>query len=348
MEERPPPLPTPFTRHAGVELPVVCGAMYPCSNPELVAAVSEAGGLGVVQPISLTYVHGWELRAGLRYIRGLTSRPVGFNVIVEHTTRAYERRLREWVEIALEEGVRFFVTALGRPDWVCAAVHAAGGVVYHDVTERRWALRALEGGVDGLVCVNRDAGGHAGQRSAEELYAELADLGVPLLCAGGVGDPEAFVRALRLGYAGVQMGTRFLASTECRLPEAYRQAILQAGAEDIVHTVRLSGIPCAVIRTPAVERLGLDAGPVARRLLRTRRGKRWVRTWYAIRAMRSLKQGLSRGLSHKDVFQAGRSVAGIHEILPAAEILRRFAAAAQEAGLYRGGEDSEPRTRATP
>ena len=64
---------TPFTRHARVAVPLICGPMYPCSNPELVAAVSEAGGLGVVQPISLTYVHGYDLRAGLRHIRSLTS-----------------------------------------------------------------------------------------------------------------------------------------------------------------------------------------------------------------------------------------------------------------------------------
>ncbi len=70
---------TAFTRHAGVRVPLICGPMYPCSNPELVAAVSEAGGLGMVQPISLTYVHGYEFRAGLRYIRTLTGKPIGFN-----------------------------------------------------------------------------------------------------------------------------------------------------------------------------------------------------------------------------------------------------------------------------
>ena len=78
---------TPFTRHAGVAVPLICGPMYPCSNPELVAAVSEAGGLGVVQPIALSYVHGHELRAGLRYIRSLTARPVGFNALIEASSR---------------------------------------------------------------------------------------------------------------------------------------------------------------------------------------------------------------------------------------------------------------------
>ena len=70
---------TAFTRHAGVRVPLICGPMYPCSNPELVAEVSEAGALGIVQPISLTYVHGHEFRAGLRFIRSLTTKPIGFN-----------------------------------------------------------------------------------------------------------------------------------------------------------------------------------------------------------------------------------------------------------------------------
>ena len=82
------PLETPLTRHAGIEVPLICGAMYPCSNPELVAAVSEAGGIGIVQPISLTYVHGHDFRAGLRLIRTLTSRPIGMNALIEQSSRA--------------------------------------------------------------------------------------------------------------------------------------------------------------------------------------------------------------------------------------------------------------------
>jgi nitronate monooxygenase len=68
---------TEFSRTLGIEVPLICGAMYPCSNPELVAAVSEAGGIGIIQPLSLTYVHGYDFRDGLRYIRSLTSKPVG-------------------------------------------------------------------------------------------------------------------------------------------------------------------------------------------------------------------------------------------------------------------------------
>jgi len=321
-------LDTPLARHAGVAVPLLCGAMYPCSNPELVAAVSEAGGLGIVQPISLVYVHGHELRAGLRFIRERTSRPIGLNVIVEKTARAYEERMKRWLDVAVEEGIRFFVTALGNPRWVVERAHAAGGVVYHDVTERRWAEKALAERVDGLICVNRRAGGHAGRLTAEELSENLGDLGVPLVAAGGIGDERGFAAALELGYAGVQMGTRFIATPECRAHQEYKQAIVAARAADIVLTERLSGVPCAVIRTPYIERVGTTAGALARRLLRGRRSKHLMRTLYALRSLRELKQAALRGPSYREVFQAGQSVETIGAVEPAGEIVRRCARAA--------------------
>ena len=119
-----------------IGLPVIGGAMYPCSNPELVAAVSAAGGIGIVQPISLTFVFRHEFRAGLRLIRSLTDRPIGMNALIEAFSASYRRRMEGWVDVALEEGVRFFVTSLGNPRWVVERAAAAGGIVYHDVTER--------------------------------------------------------------------------------------------------------------------------------------------------------------------------------------------------------------------
>ena len=320
-------LATPLARAAGIEVPLLCGAMYPCSNPELVAAVSEAGGLGIVQPISLVYVHGHDLAAGLAYIRSLTAKPIGFNVIVEKSARAYEERMKRWFDQALDAGIRFAVTALGNPRWVVERMHAAGGVVYHDVTERKWAERALAEGVDGLICVNRRAGGHAGGLTGEELLDSLGDLGVPLVCAGGVGDERGFAAALAAGYAGVQMGTRFIATPECRAHDDYKRAILAARAEDVVLTERLSGVPCSVIRTPYIDRVGTKAGPLARRLLRGRRTKHWMRTLYALRSLRELKKASLEGPGYRDVWQAGKSVDAIDAILPAGEIVRRCAAA---------------------
>ena len=322
---------TPLTSHAGVAVPLICGPMYPCSNPELVAAVSDAGGLGVVQPISLTYVHGHEFREGLRFIRSRTSRPIGMNALIEQSSRMYHERMVKWIDVALEEGVRFFITSLGNPRWVVDRVHAVGGVVYHDVTERKWAMKALAGGVDGLIAVNDRAGGHTGGLDAERLLHDVGDLGLPVVCAGGVGTPEEFVAMLRLGYAGVQMGTRFIATQECRTNAEYKQAILDSDEGDIVLTERVTGVPVSVIRTPYIERMGTRAGPVARWMLRGRRTKHWMRTFYALRSLWQLKRSNAEAGASKDYWQAGRSVAGIHAIEPAGEIVRRFAAAAETA-----------------
>lgn len=318
---------TKLLAHARIEVPLICGAMYPCSNPELVAAVSEAGGIGIVQPISLTYVHGHDFREGLRLIRSLTAKPIGLNALIEQSSKTYRQRMESWLEIALEEGVRFFVTSLGNPRWVVERVRPLGGVVYHDVTERKWAEKGRDAGVDGLIAVNDRAGGHAGGKSAEQLHAVLSDLGLPIVCAGGVGSEHDFVRALGIGYAGAQLGTRFIATEECRANAAYKQAIVDAGEADIVLTERISGVPVAVINTPHVRRLGTRAGPLARLLLRGRRTKHWMRTVYGLRALFQLKRGLMRSAPERDYWQAGKSVAGIERVEPAGEVVRRFAAA---------------------
>jgi nitronate monooxygenase len=319
---------TPFARQVGIDVPLICGAMYPCSNPELVAAVSDAGGIGVVQPISLTYVHGHEFRAGLRYIRSLTSKPIGMNALIEQSSRVYRERMERWIDVALDEGIRFFVTSLGNPRWVVDKVARVGGVVYHDVTERKWALKGADAGVHGLIAVNADAGGHAGPRTPAALYDELADLGLPLICAGGVGDRTHFRRALEMGYAGVQMGTRFIATVECHAHPDYKQAILRAAADDIVLTERLTGVPVAVIRNEYIDRIGTKAGRIARFMLRRRRTKHLMRTIYGLRSLRALRRSLNAPASDRDYWQAGRSVSQIHEIRPAAEIVREFAAEA--------------------
>src|SRR5204862_7289678 len=125
----------------------------------------------------------------------------------------------------------------------------------------RGAEKVLEAGADGLNSVSGRAGGDARSKSPETLLAELRDLDVPLVCAGGVGDEADFKRALELGYDGVQMGTRFIATAECRAHDDYKRAILAAEAKDIVLTERVTGVPLSVIKTPYVERVGTKAGP---------------------------------------------------------------------------------------
>ena len=317
-----------FCRLAGVEVPLICGAMYPCSNPELVGAVAAAGAMAIVQPLSLVYVHGRDFREGLKETQRLADgKPIGFNAIIEKSAKAYENRMRQWIDISLEEGVRFFVTALGNPSWVVEKVHAVGGTVFHDVTALKWAQKAQEAGVDGLICVNKRAGGHAGTLSPEKLMEDLATLGLPLVAAGGAGDETEFARLVNLGYGAVQMGTRFIATEECQVHKDYWDAIIKAKEDDIVLTERLSGVPVAVINTPLVQKVGTKAGPIARRLLKGRRTKHWMRTLYALKSLRELKNTIKKGVTYKDVWQAGKSVQGIDSVEPAGDVVRRFAAA---------------------
>ncbi len=331
---------TPLSRAAGVDVPLICGPMYPCSNPELVAAASEAGGLGVLQPVTLTYVFGYDFREGIRHIRSLTDRPIGMNALIEGASQTYRERMEKWIDIALEEGVRFFITSLGKPRWVVDRVGQVGGVVYHDVTERKWALKAVESGVQGLIAVNSRAGGHAGPLSTDSLLDEVRDLGLPVVCAGGVGAPQEFKEALDLGYAGVQMGTRFIATVECQASEPYKQAIVAAAETDIVLTERLTGLPVAVIATPYVKRLGLKAGPIARRMLKGRRTKHLMRALYTLRAARTLKHTALDKAGGTEYWQAGRSVASIHSVVPAATIVHACADAVRSAPIESSREES--------
>jgi nitronate monooxygenase len=319
---------TTLTRQSGIRVPLICGAMYPCSNPELVGAVSAAGGMGIIQPISLTFVHGYDFREGVRLMEKLAQgKPLGFNALIEQSSTYYRERMSKWIDASLEEGIRFFITSLGNPKWVVERVAQVGGVVYHDVTEARWARKGADAGVHGLIAVNNRAGGHAGSRSAEQLIEELSPFGLPLVCAGGIGTPVEFRRALDMGYAGAQLGTRFIATPECNAHPDYKRAIVEATSNDIVLTERLTGVPVAVINNDYVRQLGTRAGPVARFMLRHRRMKHWMRTIYAVRSLQRLKKDLHRGKGSEEYWQAGKSVDGIHGIEPATNIVRKFEAA---------------------
>jgi nitronate monooxygenase len=313
-----------LTADTGCVLPLIGGPMYPCSNAELVAAISAAGALGVVQPLALEFVHQQPLRDGLRFIRTLTDAPIGMNALIEGSSRRYRARMEAWITIALEEGVRFFITSLGNPRWVVDRVSPHGGIVYHDATEAKWAAKGVEAGARGLIAVNNLAGGHAGGRDPAALLDELRPFGVPVVAAGGVGRAAQFRAMLDLGYDGVQCGTRFIATTECTAAESYKQAIVAAHAEDIVLSERLTGVPVAVIRTPWVERIGLRAGPIARFLLRHRRTRHWMRTLYALRSLFQLRRSSYDASSKGEYWQAGRSVDGIERVEPVATILGRF------------------------
>ncbi len=312
-----------FTKDFAISTPVICGPMYPGSNPELIAAVSEAGGLGVVQPVAMTFVYGHDFREGLQLIKNRTSKPFGVNFTLVKANKTYEKRMREWLEISIEEGVKFFLTSLGNPEWVVKRAHQEGIKVYHDVPNRKFALKVVDAGVDGLICVNNRAGGQTGSLSPEQMVEDLHDLNLPLVCAGGVGNEKDFEKALKMGYAAVQMGTRFLATPECQTPDDYKEAIVNSEEKDIVWTTKIAGVNSSVILTPDIEKMGLKAGPVTSKLLKGRRTKKWVRNYYMLRSMFRFKKVATKQ-GYAQYWQAGKGVGGIHKIEPVADILQRF------------------------
>jgi len=229
-----------------------------------------------------------------------------------------------WVDIALEEGVRFFITSLGKPNWVVERVHAVNGYVYHDVTERKWALKGLEANVDGFIAVNNRAGGHAGGLNAHQLYEQLAGFNRPILCAGGISTGQQFQQALQIGYQGVQMGTRFIASKECNASSAYKNAIVSATEQDIVLSERITGVPVSVINTPFIKRMGTKSGLLERWLLQGKTTRHWLRTYYALRSLRQFRQSHLDPTGQIDYWQAGKSAGDIHEILSVDDIMLSF------------------------
>jgi len=319
---------TRLTKDAGIKYPIICGAMYPCSNPELVSAASQGGGIAIIQPVSLTMVHGYNkpnrkegLRNGIRHIRSLTDKPIGFNALIEKGSEKYIMQMSEWIDVALEEGIRFFVTSLGKPDWVCEKVHAKGGVVYHDVTNRKWAEKGKECGVDGLICVNDRAGGHLGELTMEEMFELLSDMNLPLICAGGVGSELELKKALEIGYDGVQMGTRFIATEECSTPQDYKDAIVQAKEKDITWTTKLTGVPISVINNNKFKQ---NNSWIIRYLLKSRfkHRIRVIITGISFWRMRTFSRG--KGKSSKDLWSAGKSVESINSIESATVIMEKL------------------------
>ncbi len=312
-----------FLADTGTKIPIVCGPMYPGSNPELVAAVSKAGGLGVVQPVALTSLYGHDFREGLQLIKQLTDRPFGVNfTIFGGANKKYHEQMQDWMQISIEEGVKFFLTSLGKPDAVVKTAKEHGIVVYHDVPNKKVALAMRDSGVDGLNCINWRGGGQTGIQAAEQFMEELHDIDIPLICAGGIGNAQDFKQALKLGYAGVQLGTRFLATNECMITDSYKQAIVDSSEQDIVWTNKIAGNNSSVIKTDDIMKGGLQTGPVINYMLRKPKLKKYARMWLMSKGIRNY----SKTAFSDDVkfWQAGKGLGNIKSVESVADVMQEF------------------------
>jgi nitronate monooxygenase len=234
---------TSFCRLVGIELPIVQAPVGGITTPGLVAAVSEAGGLGM---LSITWREPDALRALLRETRALTDRPFGVNLVLEWDPA-------ERLAIALEEGVRIVSFFWGDPaPWV-EQVHAARALVLHTVASAEEARRSAEAGVDVVVAQGWEAGGHVwGQVSTLALVPRVVDAvaPTPVVAAGGITDGRGLAAVLALGAGAAWMGTRFLLAEEAAAHPHYQERLIAAGETDTVYnTVFDVGWPNAPLRS---------------------------------------------------------------------------------------------------
>ena len=312
-----------FLTDTGAETPIVCGPMFPGSNPELVAAVSEAGGFGVVQPVSMTRLYGHDFREGLRLIKNATTKPFGVNfTIFGGANKKYHEQMKKWMAISIEEGVKFFLTSLGKPHEIVKMAKEHGIKVYHDVPNKKVAWAMKDAGVDGLNCINWRGGGQTGSQSAEQFAEELQDIGIPIICAGGISNSADIAQALKLGYAGVQLGTRFLATEECQITDSYKQAIINATEKDIVWTNKIAGNNSSVIKTDDIMRGGLRTGPIINFMLRRPKLKKYARMYLMSKGIKNYSKTAFD--DSVQFWQAGKGIDNIKSIASVEEVMREL------------------------
>jgi NAD(P)H-dependent flavin oxidoreductase YrpB (nitropropane dioxygenase family) len=223
---------TKLTDLLGIEHPIVLGGMGSGTNVDLVAAVSQAGGLGILGASGLSAA---AIRRDAEAIRARTARPFGMNLLL---FQIGPRIPPDAVDALLEAGGPVFSTAWGDPGPYVGPAHAAGRLVMHMVATAEEARRAVEAGVDLIVAQGSEGGGHVGHVSTIALLPAVLDVaaGRPVLAAGGIADGRGLAAALAMGADGVLMGTRFLATREAPIPPSYKQAILDASGSDTVFT----------------------------------------------------------------------------------------------------------------
>jgi len=238
----------------GIEYPIIQGAMAWVAGAELAAAVSNAGGLGVISPnagkaLNVDWVE--NLHSQIRKASSLTDKPFGVNLPLR------VRKVKELIDVVIQQRVSVVVTSVGDPVSYTYYLKDAGIKVLHLVASVKHATRAEACGVDAVIAEGYEAGGHSGfdELSTFVLVPQVVDaVKIPVVAAGGIADARGFIAALALGAEGIQMGTRFLASQECIAHQKAKEAVVKASDTDTVITCRKLG-PRRTLRNELTARL---------------------------------------------------------------------------------------------
>jgi len=245
---------TRITEMLGIEYPIIQGAMLWLSRAELVAAVSNAGGLGIIA--ALTFPTAKELREEIKKTKSMTDKPFAINITLLPTIRPIN--YEEYIDVAIEEGVKIIETAGRSPEPYMKRLKDAGVKVMHKVARVKDAKTAERVGVDAVTIVGFEAAGHPGMDDVTSLVLipiSVDAVSIPVIAGGGIADARGFMAALALGAEGVLMGTRFMASKECALHPEIVQWLLQAGETDTLIIERSIKNAARVMKTDFAQRV---------------------------------------------------------------------------------------------
>jgi enoyl-[acyl-carrier protein] reductase II len=237
---------TKITDLFGIQYPIILSGMSWISVPKMVAAVSNAGGLGILATGPL---NADETRKAIREIRELTQKPFGANASLLFPGAV------ENAKVLLEEKVPVINFALGKGDWIVKRAREYGGKVVATVVNARHAKRAQEYGCDAVIATGNEAAAHGEAITTMVLIPSLVDvLNIPVIAAGGIGDGRTLAAALALGAEGVAMGTRFMTTKESPLHQAYKKLSIEKEVTDTLYSKRFDGLLCRILKTDAAER----------------------------------------------------------------------------------------------
>ena len=291
-------------------LPVVASPMFIVSYPELVLAQCKAGIVGSFPALNARepqILEDWLSRIGeeLASFKAANPDAVVGPLAVNQIVHQSNQRLEHDVRVCVEHRVPIFITSLrAPPKEVLDAVHSYGGIVLHDVINLRHANKALEAGVDGLILVAAGAGGHAGTLSPFALVGEVRKIfDGPIVLSGSIANGGSILAAQAMGADLAYIGTRFIASSEANASDAYKQAIVDASANDIIYSNLFTGVSGNYIRQSIVN-AGLDPENLSTADKST--------------------MNFSKAKAWKDIWGAGQGVGLMDDVRPAAEIVARL------------------------
>lgn len=296
-------------------LPVVAAPMFLISGPRLVIETCKNGVVGTFPALNhrtTAGFDGWltEIETSLAEFEQTTGKkaaPYGVNLIVHRTNP----RLQADLEVVVKHKVPIVITSLGAVKEIVNAVHSYGGIVIHDVINRRHAAKAAAAGVDGLILVSAGAGGHAGLLNPMPFIGEIkAFFDGLILLSGCISTGRDVASAMQMGADFAYMGTRFINTEESKADDAYRQMIIDTGTKDIIYTAAVSGVNANFLR-PSLEAMGI------------------TKEFWSKKAKIDFGNELDAGKAEeakawKTIWSAGQGVATIKDTLPVADLIARM------------------------